>query len=68
MCSVLRYFVERHFFECSISLLADWGFLFYVIRNTLAKKLNFFGTKTTKWAQNSVVVNYKYIDTYGGNC
>lgn len=42
---------ERYYFECQKSLLADRCFLYYFVRNTLAKNSNLVGTETTKWTR-----------------
>ena len=47
---------ERYYFECQISLLADRCFLYYFVRNTLAKYSNLLKLQSGR-GQSFAVVN-----------
>ena len=46
---------KGHYFNCQIFLLADWGFLFYFIRKTVAEKFEHF------WNWHHKVDNSKFL-------
>lgn len=59
-----------HYFQCWMSFLSDWSFLFYLTRNTLATKSRTLLELKPKsvWWGSFAIVKQKYISIYVSNC